>query len=373
VARAGTVGRNPLQATAARMRGRRRPAVAPPVPEPDGTPPVAVTLEQLSAHWRLALIVAQDALNAIARSGSSVGFPAGEVRERAGRLERERAETAKLLDQVAHEEHVQLRHRLSAPRATRRTLGLPDRVAACVFDLDGVLTTSGALHAAAWQDALDPLLAGRMERTGERFAPFKPFDPRVDYYAHLHGRPRLEGVQAFLASRGIRLPEGHVDDAPGTETVHGLANRKSQALLERLDRQGVAAFGGSQLYLEGAREAGLDCAVVSASANTEAILQRAGLDVLVDERIDGNAIHDEHLKMKPAPDAMLAACRRLGVAPERAAAFETTYEGIDAARAAGIGVVVAVDRAGRADALRARGADRVVTDLAQLLDPSLGL
>jgi beta-phosphoglucomutase-like phosphatase (HAD superfamily) len=330
-----------------------------------------VGLDELSVHWRIAFIAAQDALTAIGRCGSSLRFPVSELRELSGNLERERAVTAVLLDDVAREEHVTLRHRLSAPRATRRMLGLPDTVLACVFDLDGVLTASADLHAAAWREALDPLLAGRVELTGERFAPFIPFDQRTDYYRHLHARPRLEGVHTFLASRGIRLPEGHVDDPPETETVNGLANRKNEALLRRLEEQGVMAFGGSLLYLEGAREAGLDCAVVSASANTEAILDRAGLGVLVVERIDGNTIRKEHLRMKPAPDTMLAACRHLGVPPERAAAFETTYEGIDAARSAGLGLVFAVDRAGRAAALEARGADRVVTDLAHLLDPSL--
>ena len=167
-----------------------------------------VDLDELSAHWRLAFIAAQDALVAISRCGGSLRFPAQDLRELSGCLERERAATAVLLDDVAREEHVTLRHRLSAPRATRRMLGLPDAVRACVFDLDGVLTASADLHAAAWREAFDPLLAGRVELTGERFAPFMPFDPRTDYFRHLHGRPRLEGVQAFLASRGIRLPRG---------------------------------------------------------------------------------------------------------------------------------------------------------------------
>jgi beta-phosphoglucomutase-like phosphatase (HAD superfamily) len=330
-----------------------------------------VDLDELSAHWRLALIAAQDALVAIGRCGSSLRFPVQELRELSGNLERERAATAILLDDVAREEHVTLHHRLSAPRATRRMLGLPDGVLACIFDLDGVLTASADLHAAAWREVFDPLLAGRVELTGERFAPFVPFDPRTDYYRHLHARPRLEGVETFLASRGIRLPEGHPDDPPEAETVNGLAKRKNEALLRRLEHEGVTAFAGSLLYLEGAREAGVDCAVVSASANTGAILEHAGLDLLLDERVDGNTIRKEHLRMKPAPDTMLAACRHLGVPPERAAAFETTYEGIEAARVAGLGLVFAVDRAGRDAALEARGADRVVTDLAHLLDPSL--
>ncbi len=129
-----------------------------------------------------------------------------------------------------------LEHRLSAPRATKKTLGLP--------------------HAAAWAAALDELLGHRMEAVGERFAPFRPFDPRTDYYRHLRGRPRLDGIHAFLASRGIRLPEGRPNDPPGAETIHGLANRKDEALLERPHREGVHAFTGSLLYLEGLGEAG---------------------------------------------------------------------------------------------------------------------
>src|SRR4029079_11081836 len=117
---------------------------------------------------------------------------------------------------------------------------------------------------------LDPLLTGRVELTGERFAPFQPFDPSTDYYRYLHARPRIEGVHTFLASRGIRLPEGSPDDAPGAETIYGLGNRKNEALLHLLEREGVTAFAGSQLYLEGAREAGVARGVVSASANTGA-------------------------------------------------------------------------------------------------------
>jgi HAD superfamily hydrolase (TIGR01509 family) len=342
-----------------------------------GTPsapgPRGVTLDGVSGHWRIVLIAAQDALAAIGRGGTSLRFPAHELRERASGLERERAVTAKLLDDVARTANVALHHRLSAPRATRRSLGLPDGVAALVFDLDGVLTASDAVHAAAWREAFDGLLATRVERTGERFAPFRPYDPRTDYELHLHGRPRIDGVHAFLASRGIRIRTGRADDPPGVETVYGLANRKNAALLELLDREGVAAYEGSLRYLEGAHEAGLGCVVVSASANTRAILARAGLDLLIEECVDGDALAAERLRAKPAPDSVLAACRRLDVLPDRAAAFETTDEGIEAARAAGFGFVVAVDRHGRADSLRAHGADVVVDDLDALVDPALAL
>jgi beta-phosphoglucomutase family hydrolase len=251
-------------------------------------------------------------------------------------------------------------------------LGLPEGVLACVFDLDGVLTASTELHAAAWAETFNELLARRVERTGERFAPFRPFNPATDYDAHIHGKPRLQGVHAFLASRGIRLPEGHDDDPASAETVHGLANRKNEALLSGLDRQGVEAFAGSRRYLEDAREAGVLCGVVSASANTEEILARAGLDALIQDRVDGNTIRAEKLQSKPAPDTLLAALRLLGVRPQQAAAFETTLDGISAAGAAGLGLVVAVDRAGGGrERLRAAGADVVVTDLVDLLDPTL--
>jgi beta-phosphoglucomutase-like phosphatase (HAD superfamily) len=325
-------------------------------------------LDNLSAHWRLAFISAQDALYAIQRCGSSLRFPQHEVREWASRLEHERIATAKLLDEVARDERVALRHRLSAPRATKKTLGLPDAVQGCIFDLDGVLTASGDVHAAAWEVALDELLGHRMDATGERFAPFMPFDPRTDYYRHLHGRPRLDGVHAFLASRGIRLPEGRPSDAPGAETIHGLANRKNEALLGILERDGVQAFGGSLLYLEGLREAGVPVAVVSPSSNTATIVDRAGLEPLVGAVIDGVRARNDRLAPKPAPDTMLAACRDLDVSPERAVAFETTLDGVASARAAQFGMLVVVDRTGRGGGpFLDDGVDRVVTDLSSLL------
>jgi beta-phosphoglucomutase family hydrolase len=325
----------------------------------------------VSAHWRLAFDAAQDALLAVNHCRAATQFAPEEMRERSAYLLRERAETAKLLDGIASEEHVRLVHRLSAPRASKRMLGLPASVLAVVFDLDGVLTASASLHAAAWEEAFDELLASRAERSGERFPPFIPFNRATDYADYLHGRPRLDGVRAFLTSRGITLPEGAPDDAPGAETVHGLANRKNQALRRRLAHEGVAAFEGSRRYIDAAREAGLRCAVVSASANTAAILESAGLAELIDACVDGNAIRAERLEVKPEPDTLRAVCDRLGLAPEHAVAFETTAAGVAAGRAAGYGLVFGVNRSGRPSTLVADGADRVVFDLAELLDPAL--
>jgi HAD superfamily hydrolase (TIGR01509 family) len=354
-----------------RSSGSARPAPAVDKPTGAAGPPVRADLDALVARWRIVFHSAQDALHAADRCGRSLAFPAGELHERSTRLARERLVTAQLLDGIARDEHIQLHRRLSAPRATPKLLGLPDQIRACVFDLDGVLAGSSAIHAAAWADTFDEFLSRRVELTGERFAPFRPFDPATDYYGHIHGKPRLEGVDAFLASRGIRVPEGRPDDPPGAETVYGLANRKNEALLHRLDHEGVSAYAGARSYLEAAREAGLRCAVVSASANAATFLERAGLFSLISERVDGNTIRLEHLRSKPEPDTLLAACRKLGVPPVQAAAFETTLPGLAAGRAAGFGFIIGVDRRGRVDTLRAEGADLAVTDLTVLLDLTL--
>jgi beta-phosphoglucomutase-like phosphatase (HAD superfamily) len=251
----------------------------------------------------------------------------------------------------------------------RRALGLPPAVRSCVFELDDVLVGSAGLHKEAWARTVDELLSSRSETSYGRLSP--PFDPRTDYSEHIEGRPRLEGVRGFLASRGIRLPEGQPADPPGTETVYGLANRKNETLGRLLEQRGVQAFDGVRHYFELAHDAGIGCAVVSASAHTDEMLRRSGLYELVDGSIDAETIAAEHLRNRPAPDRLLAACRRLGVEPQRAAAFETSPAGVAAARAAGFAWVVAVDPAGDPDKLRQlrlAGADIAVRGLADLLE-----
>jgi beta-phosphoglucomutase family hydrolase len=247
-------------------------------------------------------------------------------------------------------------------------LGLPEAVTAGLFDLDGVLTNTAALHNQAWTEMFDAFLRERAERTGE---PFVAFDPEADYATYVDGKPRPDGVRDFLASRGITLPEGRPDDGPGSETVHGLGNRKNQALLRRIHQEGVEVFAGSRRYLEAARDAGLRRVVVSSSANTAEVLQVTGLATLVEGWIDGLAIAAQGLKGKPAPDAFLAGARCAGVEPAQAAVFEDALAGVEAGRAGGFGFVVG-DRTGHADALRAHGADVVVPDLARLLDGATG-
>jgi len=328
-------------------------------------------LDVLSIQWRGALDSAEDALDAVSRSRQALQFGPDEMQARARKLVHERGEAEEAMEQLARVLHAGFHRRLTGPRASGELLGLGRAVAACVFDLDGVLTASATLHAAAWQETFDELLARHHESAGDRFGPWRPFDAQHDYDEYIHGRPRIEGIHAFLASRGIRLDEGEVDDPPGAETAHGLANRKNDALRRRLGHDGVSAFEGSLRFLEVAHEAGLHCAVVSASANTEAILDRSGLLDLVDVVVDGEVIGADHLRAKPAPDSVLAACRRLAVEPPRVATFETTHAGIEAGRAAGVHAVIAVDRTGRAGSLVERGADRVVSDLGELIDPVL--
>jgi beta-phosphoglucomutase family hydrolase len=244
-------------------------------------------------------------------------------------------------------------------------LGLPDHVIACLFDLDGVLTNTAAVHNGAWTEMFDAYLRERAERTGEKFV---AFDPQVDYPRYVDGKPRADGVRDFLASRGIDLAEGTDDDPPDAETVHGLANRKNEALLRRIDEDGVEVFEGSRRYLEAARDAGLRRAVVSSSANTQQVLEVTGLIDLVEGWIDGITIGVEGLKGKPSPETFLAGAQCVGVEPAQAAVFEDALAGVKAGRGGRFGFVVGVDRIGQAEALRALGADVVVRDLAELLE-----
>lgn len=240
-------------------------------------------------------------------------------------------------------------------------LGLPDSVTACLFDLDGVLTDTAAVHNRAWKATFDELLRAR---DGEGFT---PFDPGGDYHAYVDGKRREDGVRSFLASRGIELPEGTPADEPGADTVHGVGNRKNELLLATIERDGVEVYEGSRRYLQAARDAGLRRAVVSSSANTAQVLAVTGLAEHVELRVDGVTAREEDLPGKPAPDTFLRAAELLGVEPAGCAVFEDALAGVEAGRAGGFGCVVGVDRVGQADALRARGADPVVRDLADLL------
>jgi beta-phosphoglucomutase family hydrolase len=244
-------------------------------------------------------------------------------------------------------------------------LGLPDSIRGCLFDLDGVLTETAKVHAAAWKEMFDDYLRERARRSGE---PFVPFDPVADYDQYVDGKPRADGTRSFLASRGIELPEGHENDPPDAQTVYGLGNRKNEIVLRRIHDDGVEAYPGSVSYVRAVKDAGLPRAVVSSSTNCRDVLVAAGIEDLFDARIDGVVAEREHLRGKPAPDTFLAGARALGLKPAEATVFEDALAGVAAGRAGGFGFVVGVDRVGQAEALKEHGADIVVKDLAELLE-----
>ncbi len=238
-------------------------------------------------------------------------------------------------------------------------LGLPDGIKACLFDLDGVLTQTAKVHAKAWKEMFDGFLE---TQDGQ-----KPFDAHADYDEYVDGKPREDGVRDFLKSRGIELPEGEPGDGADQETVNGLGTRKNDIVQKVIARDGVEPYEGSVRYLEAARDAGLRRAVVSSSHNCEAVLKAAGIDHLLEERVDGDTAVEQGLDGKPAPDMFLAGAKAVGVEAAEAAVFEDALVGVEAGRAGSFGHVVGVDRVGQRDALSEHGADVVVDDLDELL------
>lgn len=240
-------------------------------------------------------------------------------------------------------------------------LGLPDSVRGFLFDMDGVLTRTASVHAAAWKQTFDAFLK---KRDGDNFV---PFDPVTDYDLYVDGRSRADGTRAFLQSRAIDLPEGSPDDPPGRATIHGLANLKNRILLDQLAHGRVEVFEDAVTYVRAVAAVGLQRAVVSASANAAQVLEAAGIADLFDARVDGLVAAARELAGKPAPDMFIAGAGMIGVAPAEAAVFEDALAGVAAGRAGGFACVVGVDRVGQAQALRDHGADLVVSDLTELL------
>jgi beta-phosphoglucomutase family hydrolase len=243
-------------------------------------------------------------------------------------------------------------------------LGLPDGVLACLFDMDGVVTQTATVHAAAWKQMFDEFLRQHAESAGTEFV---PFDPHHEYDAYVDGKPRLDGTRSFLESRGIHLPEGTPDDPPGTPTLYGLSNRKNNLVLQKIAAGGVQVYEGSITYIKAVRAGGIATAVVSASANTQQVLASADIEDLFDVRIDGVVAKQRGLRGKPAPDTFLAAAQALDVPAAHAVVFEDAQAGVAAGHAGHFALVVGVDRVGQAAELREHGADIVVKDLSELL------
>lgn len=233
-------------------------------------------------------------------------------------------------------------------------LGLPEITTVALFDLDGVLTSTAVLHRRAWKQTFDEYLS---TRDPDGFVEFT----EKDYLAYVDGRPRDDGVRGFLHSRGI-------DDATDDEMAT-IATQKNARFVANLEADGVDPYPGSVRYLQAAREAGLRIAVVTSSKNGAAVLDAAGLTEYVEVRVDGLEVVQRGLAGKPAPDSFLLGAELMGVSPDQAAVFEDATSGIEAAVAGKFGYVVAIDRVGggQGAAMAAAGADRVVTDLDELL------
>ncbi len=235
---------------------------------------------------------------------------------------------------------------------------------AVLFDLDGVLTRTESVHAAAWKWLFDRFLERRAADAG---VPFVPFDIDADYRRYVDGKPRYDGVASFLASRGMELPSGSPDDGPDAQSVHALGKLKDRFFLELLKRHGVEPYDAAIALVRKLRAQEIRTAVVSSSNNCAAVLEAAGIAHLFHARVDGMDITRLGLNGKPAPDAFLEAARRLRAEPSRAVVVEDSIAGVKAGRAGRFGCVIGVDRGGNSQALREAGADVVVTHLEQVL------
>jgi alpha,alpha-trehalase len=238
-----------------------------------------------------------------------------------------------------------------------------DKIAACILDMDGVVTDTARLHAAAWKRMFDEFLKKRKDREGEKS---QPFDLDRDYREYVDGKPRYDGVESFLASRHISLPYGDSEDPPERETVCGLGNRKNSYFLYILEEEEVTPFASTIDFIEQGRRAGLRFALISASRNARRVLEAASLTDLFDVVLDGQIAAELDLTGKPAPDIFLEAARRLDVKAMQAVVIEDALAGVEAGKAGGFALTIGIDRHDQGTRLREAGADVVVRDLAEL-------
>lgn len=250
---------------------------------------------------------------------------------------------------------------MTAP-GSGRTNGPVERVGTVIFDTDGVITRTASVHRSAWKSLFDQYMRERADAAGSPFVPFTD----DDYTRYVDGRSRYDGVEAFLASRDIRLPRGEPTDPPGSATACALGNSKNEYFLAEVRNHGVEPFASTLSLVRDLRRRGIRTAVVSASENCAHVLDAVGAGDLFELRVDGIDLAELGLAGKPDPALFLEAARRLGVSPADAAVVEDALAGVEAGRRGGFGLVVGVDRTGSADELADRGADVVVEDLALL-------
>lgn len=230
---------------------------------------------------------------------------------------------------------------------------------AALFDLDGVITPTADVHMRAWDEMFNAFLATLPDH--------RPYTDR-DYFDHVDGKPRYDGVRTFLASRGIDLPEGDPNDPVDARTVCGLGNRKNALFAELLATEGVTPYPASVRLLDHLAERGTGVAIVSSSRNATEVLAAAGLRDRFTVIVDGQVRAETGLPGKPAPDTFLLAAERLGASRERSVVFEDALSGVQAGRAGDFGLVVGVDRGAGAAALTENGADVVVRELDELIE-----
>ena len=234
---------------------------------------------------------------------------------------------------------------------------------AILFDLDGVVTRTAVVHAAAWKQVFDTYLGKRAKDRGETF---QPFDMVSDYQCYVDGKPRSEGVRSFLESRAITLPEGQPNDPPECETVSGLGNAKQAHFLALLQDKGVEVYDTTVAFICQAKAQGLKVAVISSSKNCARVLEASGLTHLFEARVDGVERERLGLQGKPDPSVFLEAAKRLGVDPARTAIVEDAIAGVQAGRDGQFAYVIGIGRDEHAKHLEAHGADLVVPDLSAL-------
>ncbi|MFO7670413.1 MAG: beta-phosphoglucomutase family hydrolase [Bacteroidales bacterium] len=234
---------------------------------------------------------------------------------------------------------------------------------AVIFDLDGVITKTALLHAAAWKKVFDEYLIFRKERFGEAFI---EFSHAKDYLPYVDGKPRYSGVTSFLESRGIRIPYGNPGDDPLLETVCGLGNRKNIMFNRVLEEAGVEVYESTVQLLYMLQKAGVRIGVASSSKNCKPVLEKAGLIDLFETRVDGVVSAEMGLKGKPEPDIFTTACDNLGVDYHRAVVVEDAVSGVQAGKRGNFGLVLGIAREGNMKELYEGGADMVVMDLGEI-------
>ncbi|MEJ2376822.1 MAG: trehalose-phosphatase [Pseudolabrys sp.] len=256
---------------------------------------------------------------------------------------------------------------MAAGRPTQTT----PPIEAVLFDMDGVITNTAEAHAAAWKRVFDEYLQARSNARG---ATFRLFDIEEDYRQYVDGKPRYDGVESFLSSRGIKLPRGREDDGPDAETICGLGNRKNRYFREWLDHHPIKTFPAAVKLVKDLRDAGVKTAVFSASRNAEWVLRSARVLDLFDAKVDGNDLAKLGVPGKPDPAMVREAASRLSVSPERAAVVEDAIAGVKAGARGGFGLVIGINRGHSGDALKNAGANLVVRGLFELsLNPDTGL